>query len=60
MANGSLRLCLDPKDLNKHIERSHYHTRTMNDLCAELQGSKYLTLIDAKSGYWMVCLDKAS
>ena len=47
-ANGSLRLCLDPKDLNKNIERNQYYTRTMDDLSAELHGSRYFTMINAQ------------
>ena len=58
-ANVSLRLCLDPKDLN-NIERNQYYTRIIDDLSAEVHGSKYLTLIDTKSGYWMVQLGKGS
>ena len=57
---AALRLCLDPKDLNKNIERNQYYTRTIDDLSAELHDSKYFTLIDGKSGYWMVGLDKES
>ena len=59
-AEGSLRLCLDPKDLNKNIERNQYYTRTIDNLSAELHRSKYFTLKDAKSGYWMVQLDRES
>ena len=43
MSNGSLRLCLDPNDLNKVIKRPHY--------CAEVLpkwiGAKYFSIIDA-------------
>ena len=27
-----IRLCLDPKDLNKNIRREHYYTRTIDEL----------------------------
>ncbi|XP_048583273.1 uncharacterized protein LOC125562956 [Nematostella vectensis] len=30
-SNGSIRLCLDPKDLNKAIRRPHYCTPTLDD-----------------------------
>ena len=59
-ANGSLRLCLDLKDLNKNIQGNQYYTRTIDDLSAELHGTKYFTLMDAKSGYWMIWLDRES
>ena len=50
--NGSLRLCLDPKDLNKAIKRNQWYSRTINDILPELAKSKFKTLKDATSGYW--------
>ena len=35
-ANGSLRLCLNPKDLNKATERNQWYSRTINDILPEL------------------------
>ena len=58
--DGSIRLCLDPKDLNKSIKRNQYHTKTIDEVSVELHGGKYFTLVDAKSGYWMVELDNES
>ena len=28
--NGKVRLCLDPRDLNKAIQREYYHMQTMD------------------------------
>ncbi|MEE8207995.1 MAG: RNase H-like domain-containing protein, partial [Nitrosomonadaceae bacterium] len=58
--DGSLRLCLDPKDLNRAIERNQWYSRTMDDILPELANSKYFTLNDATSGYWHVVLDLQS
>ena len=58
-SNGSLRLCLDPKDLNKAIERNQWYSRMIDDLLPELAKSKYKTLKDATSGYWHIVLDLA-
>ena len=58
--NGNLRLCLDPKDLNKAIERNQWYSRTMDDILPELAKSKCKTLKDITSGYWHVILDLAS
>ena len=55
--NGSLRLCLDPKDLNKAIERNQWYSRTIDDILPELAKSKFKTLKDATSGYWHILLD---
>ena len=38
--SGDLRLCIDPKDLNKNIRREHYHINTRTDITSDLAGSK--------------------
>ena len=55
--DGSLRLCLDPKDLNKAIERNQWYARTLDDILPELAQSKYFTVKDATSRFWHVPLD---
>ena len=50
--DGSLRLCLAPKDLNKAIERNQWYARTLDDILPELAQSKYFTVKDATSGFW--------
>ena len=37
-----IRLCLDPKDLNKSIGREHYYTRTIDELLPQLHGQEIL------------------
>ena len=59
-SNGSPRLCLDPKDLNKASERNQWYSRVIDDILPELAKSKYKTLKDATSGYWHIVLDLAS
>ena len=59
--DGSIRLCVDPKDLNKSIKRNQYYTKTIDEVSAELHGGKsWFTLVDARSGFWMVELDNES
>ncbi|PFX16729.1 Uncharacterized protein K02A2.6 [Stylophora pistillata] len=55
-----LRVCLDPRGLNKCIKREHYHMRTVDDVITELHNAKYFTVIDTTKGYWHVALDKES
>ena len=55
--DGSLRLCLDPKDLNKAIKRNQWYARTLDDILLELAQSKYFTVKDATSGFWHILLD---
>ena len=50
--DSSLRLCLDPKDLNKAIKRNQWYARTLDDILPELAQSKYFTVKDATSGFW--------
>ena len=51
-----LRICLDPRDLNEALEREHYHTRSVDEITAKLQGMAVFTIVDFKKGYWMVVL----
>jgi len=56
--NGSLRICLDPKDLNKAIQRQHYPLPTIEDIATRLYGAKVFTIVDVKNGFWHVALDE--
>ena len=58
--DSSLRLCLDPKDLNKEIKRNQMYARTLDDILSELAQPKYFTVKDATSGFWHVPLDLRS
>ena len=58
--DSKLRLCLDPKDLNKAIQREHYPLPTIEEVAPRLHGAKCFTILDAKSGFWHVRLDQAS
>ena len=55
--HSSLRLCLDPKDLNKATERNQWYARTLDDILPELAQSKHFTVKDATSGFWHKLLD---
>ena len=59
-SSGSLRLCLDPKDLNKAVKRNWWYSRTIDNIPLESAKSKFKGLKDAASGYWYVVLDLAS
>ena len=58
--NGKLRICLDPKDLNRAIQREHHFIATLEDILPKLSGAKIFSIIDAKCGYWNVQLDEES
>ena len=58
--NGQLRVCLDPRNLNKAIRREHFTLPTREDLMGEFAEAKFFSKLDATSGYWQVKLDEAS
>lgn len=58
--DGSLRLCLDPRDLNQAIKREHYAIPTSDDVTARLHGKNLFTIIDMKDGFWQLKLDEES
>ena len=58
--NGSLRLCLDPRDLNKAVKREHFVLPTCEDVLAKLHGKSIFTIIDQTDGFWQVSLDDVS
>ena len=51
-----LRIGLDPRDLNEALEREPYHTHSVDEITAKLQGMTVFTIVDFKKGYWMVVL----
>ena len=51
-----LRICLDPRDLNEALEREPYHTCSVDEITAKLQGMTVFTIVDFKKCYWMVVL----
>ena len=53
-----LRICLDPKPLNKAIMREPYITRTPDDVYHKLADAKYITVIDFKKSFWQFVLDE--
>ena len=58
--NGRLRLCLDPRDLNKAIKREHHPIPTLEEFTPKLSGAKLFSKLDARNGYWNVKLDDES
>ena len=59
-ADGKLRICLDPRDLNTAIKREHYAAPIVQEKVHLLKGSDTFTKLDAKDGYWHVKLDDES
>ncbi|CAC5379713.1 unnamed protein product [Mytilus coruscus] len=58
--NGKLRICIDPKILNKALKRSHYPLPIIDDLLPELNEAKIFSKCDVKNGFWHVNMDESS
>lgn len=52
--NNKIRICIDPTNVNKNIMRRHHPMQTIEEIAAQLSGSKYFTLLDCKRGFWQV------
>ncbi|KAL5020892.1 hypothetical protein ScPMuIL_000047 [Solemya velum] len=57
---GKLRICIDPKDLNTALQRSHYPMPTIDEILPKLAKAKVFSTLDAKDGFWQVKLDEKS
>ena len=58
--NDKIRLCIDPKPLNKALNRNHFPTPTIEDVLPELSKARIFTVADAKNGIWQIRLDEES
>ena len=58
--DGNLRVCINPKELNKALLREHYILPVLDDVLYELGQSTVFSKADLASGYWHVKLDEES
>ena len=56
--NKKLRICLDPRDLNKALEREPYYMCSIEEIMGKFHGMTRFTIADFNKGYWMVELDQ--
>ena len=50
--NGSeIRLCIDPKDLNRALLRPHHPMRTVEETTMNLADATVFTVLDAKASF---------
>ena len=50
-SNGRWRICLDPKDLNRAVKRTHHHTPTLEEITDKFKGRSVFSKLDARHGY---------
>lgn len=58
--DGSIRVCLDPRDLNKAVKREHFKLPTREEIMSKFANAKYFSKLDASSGFWQMKLDTES
>ena len=55
---NKVRVCIDPKDLNKSIKRPRYPMPTIEEILPKLTNAKVFTVLDAKDGFFQIKLDE--
>lgn len=58
--NGKLRICIDPKPLNKALKRPHYQLPIIDDVLPDLAEAKFFSKLDLASAFWQIKLDYES
>ena len=58
--DGSLRVCIDLRPLNKALKRCHYSMPVVDDILPDMARAKVFSVLDLKSGFWHVRLDESS
>ena len=53
-SDGTLRLCVDYRMLNRDTIKDKYPLPNMQDVIDQLQGAKVFSTIDLRSGYWQI------
>ena len=59
-SKNDVRICIDPRDLNKALKRPHYPMVTVEEVAKRLSGAKSFMSLDACSGYWQLPVDDES
>ena len=58
--NSILRICIDPRNLNRAIKRPHYAIPTTEENLSKMGGTKRFTKLDASNDYWQIPTDESS
>ncbi|KAF0707037.1 Integrase catalytic domain-containing protein, partial [Aphis craccivora] len=55
--NGSMRLCLDPRDLNENLIREYCVIPTLLELSSKVKNARVFSVFDLKDGFRQIKLD---
>ena len=58
--NGKLRVCLDPRTINKVLRFNVHNARTFQDVTSSIRRVAKVSKIDANSGFWTLPMDEDS
>lgn len=58
--SGALRICVDPRPLNKVLKRETYQMPVLDEILPELTQAKVFSTVDLRSGFWHCVLDEES
>ena len=59
-SNGTVRLCIDPQNLNQALKRNYYQMPDIDDVLPQLAEAKMFNLCDATDGFLLVKLSNKS
>lgn len=56
--NGKLRVCIDPRPLNKALKREHFQLPVLEDLLPELAEGKVFSTLDLWDRFSQRCFER--
>ena len=58
--NGSVRICVDYRQLNKSILRERFIMPSVDEILMKVENAKYFSKIDCRSGYYQIPISEES
>ena len=58
--NGKLRVCLDPRTINKALRFNVHNARMLQDVTTSIRRVSKISKTDANSGFWTLPMDESS
>ena len=60
LRNNKVRICIDPRDLNKVVRRDNCPMKTIEEVVSSTAGATVFSVLDAKQGFLQIPLDENS